>query len=444
MGSRLGISAPALLAALILLCDRVQAFDPLDPEGNITLKWDIISWTSDGYQALVSIINYQRYRHIESPGWTLGWTWQGGEVIWGMVGAQATYQGDCSKFHGTIPHCCLQSPTIVDLLPEAPASMKSANCCRNGVLSSLLQDPENSVASFQLTVGQSSNVSDTTSPPKSFLLGAPGPGYECSSPRRVNGSLFFTPDHRRATQALMTWNVTCRYSQAVAQRAPSCCVSYSAFYNATIVPCPTCACQCSYNATQPIQNAQPMCMQMSSAYMNSPGYSTGRTRDPPELYCSTDMCPVKIHWHVKTNYYDYWRAKLTIINRSLRKNHTQWNVVVQHPNLDNLTSAFSFNYMSLPRGRTNDTAMFWGIRYYNDELLTAGPVGNVQSELLFQKDPSFTLDKGWAFPRRVYFNGEECVLPPPHSYPFLPSAAIHRQTLAWKALVLPVLLALIL
>lgn len=26
-----------------------DAFDPLDPNGNITIKWDVISWTPDGY-----------------------------------------------------------------------------------------------------------------------------------------------------------------------------------------------------------------------------------------------------------------------------------------------------------------------------------------------------------------------------------------------------------
>lgn len=25
------------------------AYDPLDPTGNITIKWDIVSWTPDGY-----------------------------------------------------------------------------------------------------------------------------------------------------------------------------------------------------------------------------------------------------------------------------------------------------------------------------------------------------------------------------------------------------------
>ena len=67
--------------------------------------------------------------------------------------------------------------------------------------------------------------------------------------------------------------------------------------------------------------------------------------------------------------------------------------------------------------------MLWGVKFYNDLLMQAGPLGNVQSELLFRKDQAtFTFDKGWAFPRRVYFNGDNCVMPPPDAYPWLPNA----------------------
>ena len=34
---------------------------------------------------------------------------------------------------------------------------------------------------------------------------------------------------------------------------------------------------------------------------------------------------------------------------------------------------------------TDDTAMLWGVKYYNDMLMEAGPMGNVQYELLFHK-----------------------------------------------------------
>lgn len=68
--------------------------------------------------------------------------------------------------------------------------------------------------------------------------------------------------------------------------------------------------------------------------------------------------------------------------------------------------------------------MLWGIKFYNDFLSEAGSNGNVQSELLFRKDAStFTFEKGWAFPRRIYFNGDNCVMPPPDAYPWLPNAS---------------------
>lgn len=71
----------------------------------------------------------------------------------------------------------------------------------------------------------------------------------------------------------------------------------------------------------------------------------------------------------------------------------------------------------------DDKAMLWGVKYYNDLLMEAGPLGNVQSELLFRKDTAtFTFDKGWAFPRRIYFNGDNCVMPPPDAYPWLPNS----------------------
>lgn len=67
--------------------------------------------------------------------------------------------------------------------------------------------------------------------------------------------------------------------------------------------------------------------------------------------------------------------------------------------------------------------MLWGIKYYNDLLMVAGPLGNVQSEILLRKDPStFTFQKGWAFPRLIYFNGDNCVMPPADSYPWLPNS----------------------
>ncbi|KAK4479421.1 hypothetical protein RD792_014935 [Penstemon davidsonii] len=268
----------------------VESYDPLDPFGNITIKWDVISWTPDGYVALVTMNNFQMYRHIMSPGWTLGWGWAKKEVIWSMVGAQATEQGDCSKFKGNVPHCCKRNPIVVDLLPGVPYNQQIANCCKGGVVASWGQDPSSAVSSFQVSVGLAGTSNKTVKLPKNFTLLGPGPGYTCGP--------------------------------------------------AKIVP-------------------------------------------------------------------------------------STWTLVAQHPNLNNVTQVFSFDYKPLvPYQSINDTGMFYGMKFYNDLLMEAGNFGNVQTEVLLKKDKdTFTLKQGWAFPRKIYFNGDECQLPPPDAYPVLPNSA---------------------
>ncbi|GLJ44188.1 hypothetical protein SUGI_0922230 [Cryptomeria japonica] len=400
------------------------AYDPLDPNGNITIKWDVISWTPDGYVAVVTMNNFQQYRHIQAPGWTLGWTWAKKEVIWSMVGAQTTQQGDCSRYKGNIPHCCMKTPTVVDLLPGTPYNQQIANCCKGGVIASWAQDPVNAVGAFQVSVGSAGTSNTTVRLPKNFTLKAPGPGYTCGPAKKVKSSLFLSVDGRRFTQALMTWNVTCTYSQFLAQKTPTCCVSLSSFYNDTIVPCPVCTCGCQNNITQP-----GTCVEPKAQLLKTPGINTPTKNFAPLIQCTPHMCPVRIHWHVKLNYKAYWRVKVTVTNFNYRMNYSQWNIVAQHPNFDNITQLFSFNYKPLtPYGTINDTAMLWGVKYYNDMLMQAGPDGNVQSEILFQKDMrTFTFKQGWAFPRRIYFNGDDCVLPPPDAYPWLPNWSTSLQ-----------------
>ena len=153
-------------------------------------------------QAVVTINNFQMYRQIMAPGWTVGWTWVKKEVIWSMVGAQATEQGDCSRFKGNIPHCCKRTPAVVDLLPGVPYNQQIANCCRGGVISAYGQDPGAAVAAFQVSVGQAGTTNRTVKVPKNFTLLGPGPGYTCGPAKIVPSTVFLTPDRRRKTQAL--------------------------------------------------------------------------------------------------------------------------------------------------------------------------------------------------------------------------------------------------
>ncbi|WCJ35817.1 Protein COBRA [Euphorbia peplus] len=400
--------------ASIMTILQADGYDPLDPHGSINIRWDIMSWTPDGYVAEVSIKNNQMYRQIRRPGWRLGWKWSKKEVIWSMVGAEATDQGDCSSFKTNIPHSCMRNPEIVDLLPGAPMTQQFRECCKAGIMASSLwgQHPSaDDVSSFQLSVGKSGTTNRTVKPPKDFYLLAPGPGYTCSAPSTVSPSVFFTPNGRRKTRAMMTWVLSCTYSQVIASKYPSCCVSLSSFYNSKITSCPSCACGCHEDANCARNDGK------IESVVNSKG---------EKLECTEHMCPIRVHWHVKQNYKLYWVVKITITNLNYGMNYTQWTLVAQHPNLNNLTKLYKFMYKPLMHfyNPTNDTGMFYGIKYYNDVLPEAGKHGNVQSEMLFQKDTGrFTLNQGWPFPSKIYFNGDECVMPPPNSFPFLPNSA---------------------
>ncbi|XP_058070502.1 protein COBRA-like [Magnolia sinica] len=200
-----------LLLLLSFTSTQTEAYHSKDRSGNITVKWDVIQWTPDGYVAVVSIYNFQHHRQIQKPGWTLGWTWPRREVIWSMIGAQTTEQGDCSKFKGNIPHSCKIDPQVVDLLPTTPYNMQVANCCKGGVLDSWDHDPANALSAFQISVGAEGTTNTTVRLPQSFTIMAPGPGYKCGPAKSAKPSRFISADGRRFTQALMTWNVICTF-----------------------------------------------------------------------------------------------------------------------------------------------------------------------------------------------------------------------------------------
>lgn len=119
-----------------------------------------------------------------------------------MVGGQATQQGDCSKYKGNIPHSCMKTPTVVDLLPGTPFENQVANCCKGGVIAAWAQDPENAISSFQISVGAEGTTNTTVKLPKNITLRSPGPGYTCGPAKIVPPTKFLGTDKRRTTQAM--------------------------------------------------------------------------------------------------------------------------------------------------------------------------------------------------------------------------------------------------
>ncbi|XP_060963715.1 COBRA-like protein 1 [Cannabis sativa] len=417
----------------LAICSLSDCYDPMDPNGNITVTFDILQWTSNpgGYLARVTIQNYYQYRHVDKPGWNIGWTWANNEVIWSMRGAFATDMGNCSSFNSQIPHSCKKDPVIADLLLEqaSPESM-TAGCCRGGTLYPQTISPSNSFSSFEVQVGTPEGHASSAHAPKNLILLAPGPGYTCGPLSDVNPTVSSDIGGRRRVQVFRTWKSTCTYSSFLANKTPMCCVSLSTFYNPTITACPTCSCGC-----READKSTDSCMSMREGSHLSSSNSVNNI-----VKCSDHMCPVRVHWHVKTNYMNHWKVKLTVSNYNYQRNYTDWNVLVQHPSLRQLEKAYSFNSTLLPAvGLGDEVGLFWGQKYYNDLLLSAdekNQVGSVSTDILLRKDfESFTLRNGWAFPRRIYFNGENCQMPPPDDFPILPNGSSKHKPLL--SLVLP-------
>ncbi|XVF45459.1 hypothetical protein PTKIN_Ptkin02bG0208300 [Pterospermum kingtungense] len=387
-------------------------FDPLDPNGNITVVFDIKQWTKDGYVVRVTIQNYYQYRHVDEPGWKLGWTWANTEIIWSMSGAFATIQGNCSSFKFQTPHSCQKSPVIADLTPDALPENRTDDCCRGGLLASWALDPSKSFSSFEMMVG---NLGENpkVQPPRNLTLMASGPGYTCGLVKDTDPTVSSDIGGQRQIQAYRTWKSTCTYSSFIANQTPQCCVSLSTFYNPKITPCPSCSCGC-----READKTTVSCIRE--------GYPAPQLDDNDIVQCTDHMCPVRVHWHVMKNYFTHWKVKLTISNYNYKRNYSNWNVLIQHPGFSQNITAYSFNSTMLPSlGFSDEVALFWGIEYYNDELLSADKdqLGSVSTQILLSKDlESFTLGNGWALPRRIYFNGETCQMPLPDTYPMLPNA----------------------
>uniref|UniRef100_A0A453CJE1 COBRA-like protein n=1 Tax=Aegilops tauschii subsp. strangulata TaxID=200361 RepID=A0A453CJE1_AEGTS len=198
-----------------------DGYDPVDPNGNITINWDFPSIEPNVY-VKVSIHNYQLYRHIERPGWRLSWVWAGDEFISDVIGAETTERGNCTGRHGANgapPHCCEKQPVMADLLPGAPYNRQSANCCRGGVLSSVTQNNRTATSQFDMyIVNFALDEHGDPKMPTTFSIGVPG--YTCSNATNVPATRSKVDEQRCLTPRALR---PCRSSGARSTCARSGC-----------------------------------------------------------------------------------------------------------------------------------------------------------------------------------------------------------------------------
>ncbi|KAF7126618.1 hypothetical protein RHSIM_Rhsim11G0126400 [Rhododendron simsii] len=351
--------------ALVGFFSPTHGYDPLDPNGNITIKWDVVQINDATQDVRVYIFNYQLFRHVEHPGWRLSWDWPGDEVIWNILGAESTEQGNCpaALMGKNLPHCCDKQPVIIDLLPSAPFNSRVANCCKGGVLSSFTQDPGKSGAAFQMSIGDPSLTSgNNIITPENFTLGLSG--YTCGDPVEVPPSKFVEDDGRRQTQAIehhlpqhavfpyqhSTMSPLFRALAAVVDAKLKLDPNVSSkifFFNASLYGVSTFdVLNCSirtHNSSSYCHVRRIVWPDESPPLLQLPN----EVAPQPVVRCTHFMCPIRVHWHVKESYTQYWRVKITVTNFNYAKNYSQWNLVVLHPNMQNVTQVFSFNYKPL-------------------------------------------------------------------------------------------------
>ena len=159
----------------------------------------------------MTLQNYHQYRHIDKPGWQLGWEWAKDEVIWSISGAVATDQGNCSSYSSQIPHSCKKDPVIVDLPPDMSPETRSENCCHGGLLSAWAVSPLKSFSSFELEV-RNVGQNPLGQAPNNLTLMAPGPGYTCSPLRDTDPTVISYFGGQRQVPALSKFSVTFIYA----------------------------------------------------------------------------------------------------------------------------------------------------------------------------------------------------------------------------------------
>lgn len=411
-------------------------------DGDLTIMYDVTKTYDSFYWADVTISNHNPLGRLDN--WGLTWDWMRGEFIFAMKGAYPSVvdsskciYGAQGQFYKSMDFStvlnCERRPTIIDLPLEKTNDTILGlvpNCCRNGTILPPTMDPSKSISAFQMQVYKMPpdlNRSQLSPPQNWKISGRLNPDYECGPPVRVSPSHFPDPSGLPDSTAVASWQVVCNITQPKGASS-RCCVSFSAYYNESIIPCTTCACGCPSNSARTCSTTTPALLLPPQALLIPFENRTKLTRAwadlkhlpvPNPLPCG-DNCGVSINWHLLTDYRGGWSARITVFNWD-DEAFVDWFTAVE---LDKAALGFdkvySFNGSAL-NGVNNTIFMqgLPGLNYLVGESDAAKPdidprvPGKQQSVISFtkKKTPGIDIVGGDGFPTKVFFNGEECSLP---------------------------------
>lgn len=411
--------------------------------GDLTLTYDVLRTYESNYWAQVMIENHNPLGRLDN--WQLSWDWMEDEFIFAMKGAypsvvdtSACVFGKQGQFYQSLDFStalnCDRRPTIIDL-PLAKTNDSNLGmipfCCRNGTILPQAMDPSKSKSAFQINVFKmppNVNRSDLTPPQNWAIKGILNPDYKCGPPVRVSPTQFPDPSQLLpSTAAIASWQVVCNITQPKGA-SPRCCVSFSAYYNESIIPCQTCACGCPANTDRTCSSTAPALFLPSQALLVPFDNRTTLARAwadlhhfpvPNPLPCS-DNCGVSLNWHLFTDYRGGWSARITIFNWD-EFSFSDWFTAIElEKGAPGFEAVYSFNGSSM--SDVNNTIFMQGLPGLNylvaesdglDPKKDPRVPGKQQSVISFTKKltPGINIPAGDGFPTKVYFNGEECSLP---------------------------------
>ncbi|KAG2319314.1 hypothetical protein Bca52824_012527 [Brassica carinata] len=410
--------------------------------GDLNIIYDVLQAYKSNYMAQVTIDNDSPLGRLDH--WNLTWEWMRGEFIYSLRGAYAAEKNPSECLHSKAGQfyadldfsqvaTCQKKPIIKDLPAERKDDKligKLPFCCKNGTLLPALMDSSKSRAIFQLQVYKVPPDQNRTAffPPQHWKIdGIVNPQYKCGPPIRVDPTGFPDPSGLQATTyAIASWQIVCNITKPK-PKAARCCVSYSAFYNDSAIPCNTCACGCGDIDTDTCNaNARPLLLPPDSLLVPFENRTLKakvwakrkHTAVPKKLPCP-DNCGISLNWHVNSDYADGWSARVTLFNWGANAVEDWFAAVDLGKAGLGYENVYSFNGTRVPP--KNQTIFFQGVRGMNyligikngsNPARDPQVPGKMQSVISFKKHlGSLNIPRGDGFPKRVFFNGEECELP---------------------------------
>ncbi|KAF6162950.1 hypothetical protein GIB67_021099 [Kingdonia uniflora] len=420
--------------------------------GDLTLMYDVIQAFEGNYLAQVTMDNNNPLGRLDH--WNLTWEWMRGEFIYTMRGAYTHRKdySDCiygaaSKYYKDLDFTpimnCQKKPVIADLPADREKDEKVGNlpyCCRNGTLLPTTMDTSKARAIFQLQVYKlppDMNRTALTPPQKWKINGVLNPDYKCGPPIRVDPTEFPDPSGLQLTSsAIASWQIVCNITKPKSKTA-RCCVSFSAFYNDSVIPCNTCACGCPDNATCSANTlplllpSEALLVPFANRTAKAKAWAKIKHRNVPKPLPCGDNCGVSINWHINSDYRKGWTARVTLFNWEDFHFDNWFTAVQMEKAYRGYENVYSFNGTKLPE---LDNMIFFqgleGLTYLMEETNGTNPKhdprvpGKQQSVISFSKKrtPGINIVRGDGFPTKVFFNGEECSLPTD-----FPTGASHRS-----------------